>query len=84
VRPLLTTTGLMAPEAYTLKAALDDWIAHEPEAQIRLRAAKAYDEHQDRNLGAAKRLFGVKNGAEWGGLVGPLRGRVVLMPCLFP
>jgi hypothetical protein len=27
--PLLWTTGLMAPEAYTLKAALDGWIAGE-------------------------------------------------------
>jgi hypothetical protein len=28
-QPLLWTTGLMAPEAYTLKAALDGWIAGE-------------------------------------------------------
>jgi hypothetical protein len=27
--PLLWTTGLMAPEAYTPKSALDGWIAHE-------------------------------------------------------
>ena len=27
--PLLWTTGLMAPEAYTLKSALDGWIAGE-------------------------------------------------------
>lgn len=56
-RPLLLTTGLMAPEAYTLKAALDGWIANETPRQIRLRAAKAYDEHQDCTLDAAKRLF---------------------------
>jgi len=59
MRPLLTTTGLMAPEAYTLKAALDGWIANESAEQIRVRAARAYDEYQDCNLGAAKRLFGV-------------------------
>ena len=58
VRPLLLTTGLMAPEAYTLEAALDGWIAGESPQQIRLRAAKAYDEHQDCALEAAKRLFG--------------------------
>ncbi len=57
VRPLLLTTGLMAPEAYTLEAALDGWIADESPQQIRLRAAKAYDEHQDCSLAAAKRLF---------------------------
>src|SRR5207237_1353980 len=35
--PLLWTTGLMAPEAYTLKAALDGWIAQEDDEAIRLR-----------------------------------------------
>lgn len=64
VRPLLTTTGLMAPEAYTLKAALDGWIANESAEQIRVRAARAYDEYQDCNLAAAKRLFGVTDRAE--------------------
>ena len=41
--PLLWTTGLMAPEAYTLKSALDGWIAGESRDQIRDRAASAYD-----------------------------------------
>src|SRR5579863_6611553 len=40
--PLLWTTGLMAPEAYTLKAALDGWILQEPKDEIRKRAAAAY------------------------------------------
>jgi hypothetical protein len=44
--PLLWTTGLMAPEAYTLKAALDGWIASESHEQIRLRSAQAYDKYQ--------------------------------------
>src|SRR5215470_8532912 len=33
--PLLWTTGLMAPEAYTLKSALDGWIDHESNDQVR-------------------------------------------------
>jgi hypothetical protein len=39
--PLVWTTGLMAPEAYTLKSALDGWILHESNDQIRERAAAA-------------------------------------------
>src|ERR1700731_1120829 len=35
--PLLWTTGLMAPEAYTLKAALDGWIANEDGESVRQR-----------------------------------------------
>jgi hypothetical protein len=41
-QPLLWTTGLMAPEAYTLKAALDGWIAGESAVGTRERAAAAY------------------------------------------
>ena len=55
--PLLWTTGLMAPEAYTLKAVLDGWIAHENHEQIRDRAAAAYDKYQKCGLWAAHRLF---------------------------
>jgi len=55
--PLLWTTGLMAPEAYTLKAALDGWIAREDGQAIRLRAAQAYDNYQHCGLRAAQRLF---------------------------
>jgi len=44
--PLVWTTGLMAPEAYTLQAALDGWIAGENREQIRERAADAYDKYQ--------------------------------------
>ena len=44
--PMLWTTGLMAPEAYTLKSALDGWIAGEDDAHIRERAAAAYDKYQ--------------------------------------
>jgi len=55
--PLLWTTGLMAPEAYTLKSALDSWIAGENREQVRDRAAGAYDKYQKCGLKAAHRLF---------------------------
>jgi hypothetical protein len=55
--PLLWTTGLMAPEAYTLKAALDGWIAGESDEAIRRRAARAYDKYQKCGARAALKLF---------------------------
>jgi hypothetical protein len=55
--PLLWTTGLMAPEAYTLKTALDGWILQEPKDQIRKRAAAAYAKYQKCSDTAAMRLF---------------------------
>jgi len=55
--PLIWTTGLMAPEAYTLKSALDGWIAGENHEQIRDRAAGAYDKYQKCGIRAAHRLL---------------------------
>lgn len=55
--PLLWTTGLMAPEAYTLKAALDGWLHSETADAIRLRAATAYDHYQKCGLRSAQHLF---------------------------
>ena len=55
--PLLWTTGLMAPEAYTLKAALDGWMAQEDDQAVRRRAAQAYDKYQRCGARAAMRLF---------------------------
>jgi hypothetical protein len=55
--PLLWTTNLMAPEAYTLKSALDGWIAGETNEQIHERAAAAYDKYQKCGLSGARRLF---------------------------
>lgn len=55
--PLLWTTGLMAPEAYTLKAALDGWKTRESAEQIRRRAAEAYAKYQKISVSAAMRLF---------------------------
>ncbi len=55
--PLLWTTGLMAPEAYTLKSTLDGWIAGENRDQVRDRAAGAYDKYQKCGIRAAHRLL---------------------------
>jgi hypothetical protein len=55
--PLLWTTNLMAPEAYTLKSALDGWILGENNEQIRDRAAGAYGKYQKCGLRAARKLF---------------------------
>lgn len=56
-QPLLWTTGLMAPEAYTLKAAVDGWIAGESASSTRERAAAAYAKYQKCSIVAAARLF---------------------------
>jgi len=55
--PLLWTTSLMAPEAYTLKSALDGWIAGETKEQIRDRAATAYAKYQKCGFNAAHKLM---------------------------
>ncbi len=55
--PLLWTTNLMAPEAYTLKAALDGWITGEQGEQVRERAAAAYDKYQKCGMRGARRLL---------------------------
>ncbi len=55
--PLLWTTGLMAPEAYTLDAVLEGWTRSESTESIRQRAASAYDKYQKCGLRAAQRHF---------------------------
>jgi hypothetical protein len=62
-RPLLLTTGLMSPEAYTLEAALEGWIAGEDANRIRRRAAAAYDRYQKCGLRGARRLFAAEEDA---------------------
>jgi hypothetical protein len=52
--PLLLTTGLMAPEAYTLTAAIEAW---RKGGDVREAAAQAYHRHQKCGLRAARRLF---------------------------
>ncbi|MHC4517429.1 MAG: hypothetical protein ACYTAS_02465 [Planctomycetota bacterium] len=56
-RSVLLTTGFMAPEAYTLEAALAGWLAQESGAKIRERAARAYHKYQKCGLKGARRLF---------------------------
>lgn len=55
--PLLWTRGLMAPEAYSLKAALDGWMRGEDGNAIRERSAQAYSKYQKCTLQAARNLF---------------------------
>lgn len=56
--PILWTTGLMAPEAYTLKSAIDGWILNESGEEIRTRAAKAYHRYQEGcSMRAARNLL---------------------------
>ncbi len=55
--PLLWTTGPMAPEAYTLRAALEGWVKRETPAAIDERAAVAYNTYQKCGLTGARRLF---------------------------
>jgi hypothetical protein len=55
--PLLWTTGLMAPEAYVLKAGIDGWVLGESGEKVRKRAAEAYNRYQRCGIGAATRLF---------------------------
>lgn len=55
--PLIWSTGLMSPEAYTLEAGIAGWLAHETPAQIRQRAATAYDRYQHCGVKAASRLL---------------------------
>ncbi|WP_299225411.1 hypothetical protein [uncultured Psychroserpens sp.] len=55
--PLVWTNGLMAPEAYTLKWAIDGWILNETDKEISLRAAKAYNHYQKCGLKGAKQLL---------------------------
>jgi len=56
-RAVLLTTGFMAPEAYTLQAALAGWLAGATGAKIKDRAAGAYHKYQKCGLRAARRLF---------------------------
>jgi len=55
--PLLWSTGLMAPEAYTLHDALEGWIKNEPAETVRQQAAEAYSRYQNCSVKAARRLL---------------------------
>jgi hypothetical protein len=56
-KSVLLTTGLLAPEAYTLEAAVAGWLSREPAEKIRARAARAYDKYQKCGGKAARNLF---------------------------
>ncbi|CAN5589107.1 hypothetical protein BH10BAC2_BH10BAC2_20690 [soil metagenome] len=56
-KPLLWSTGLMAPEAYTLHDAIESWIKQQPDSMIRENAAKAYSKYQHCSEKAAKNLL---------------------------
>ncbi|MGQ2985171.1 hypothetical protein [Flavobacterium sp.] len=57
VDPLVWTSHLMAPEAYTIHDAITGYLAGETNEQIRTRAAKAYNTHQKCGEKAARKLF---------------------------
>lgn len=54
---VVLTTGLMAPEAYTLKAVIDGWLKNETDSQLVERAAQAYNTYQKCGINGARRLF---------------------------
>ncbi len=56
-RPLLWTTELMCPEAYTLDAAITGWLNKETDEQIHQRASAAYSKYQNCSLKAASQLL---------------------------
>lgn len=55
--PLVWSTGLMSPEAYTLKSAIDGWILKETDAEILERAAQAYHKYQKCGIRGARNLL---------------------------
>lgn len=55
--PLVWTTGLMCPEAYTIHDALTGYVLKENAESIRTKAAVAYSTHQKCGLKAARNLL---------------------------
>jgi len=55
--PLIWTTGLLAPEAYTLKSALTGWLQEKSGEDIRKQTAKTYAKYQKCSVKAAEKLF---------------------------
>ncbi len=56
-KPLITTAGNMAPEAYTLDAIIRSWSDGENSAATRQKAADAYAKYQKCSRQAAMQLF---------------------------
>jgi len=57
INPLVWSTGLMAPEAYTVHDAITGYVANETNEQIKTRAANAYSKYQKCSLKAARNLL---------------------------
>jgi hypothetical protein len=55
--PLMLTTGLMAPEAYTLDSAIRAWVETGNTDAVLEAAAEAYDRYQQCGLRGARNLF---------------------------
>ncbi len=55
--PLLWTRGLMAPEAYTLEAALTSWVKGKSDQEIESAAEQAYLKYQNVKASGARWLF---------------------------
>ncbi len=54
---LLTTSSFMAPEAYTLEAAISSWFSGRNVKNTHLSASKAYSQYQKAKLSWCKKLF---------------------------
>jgi hypothetical protein len=57
VEPLVATTNFMAPEAYSLEAAIQSWMAGEPPSKMRVAAGRAYAKYQKLQEGSGIGLF---------------------------
>ena len=55
--PLLTTTGLLAPEAYVMEAIVSHWAQLKTGAEVRTAAGTAYNTYQKCGLKGATNLF---------------------------
>ena len=55
--PLITTTGLLAPEAYVLKGVVETWAALKTGAEVRIAAGTAYNTYQKCGIKGATNLF---------------------------
>ena len=56
-KPVLTTTNLLAPEAYVMEALILSWSEGKSSAEIRNRVGAAYHKYQKCGLNGAKKLF---------------------------
>ncbi len=57
VQPILLTSSLMCPEAYSLHDALQSWIKRESNEKIRMAAVNAYARYQKIPVSSAQNIF---------------------------